>query len=80
MFHIPSFIGTIWALITYSFLLTFNAVPEKASNSLGMYGKAKRHLHRSWYWFLGIVFLGTTIAAVYFTYSLLSIWARDYFF
>ncbi len=78
VFLIPSFVGTLWAMSTYTFIVTFRSVPEKADSNLGIFGKVKRRLHRSWYWVISIVFLGTTAAAIYFTYSVISIWARDY--
>ena len=77
-FLIPSFVGVLWAMSTYTFIVTFRSVPEKADNSLSMFGKFKRHLHRGWYWVLSTVFLSTTVAAIYFTNSMISIWLRDY--
>jgi len=75
---IPSFVGVLWAMSTYTFIVTFRSVPEKAGNSLSLFGKLKRHLHRGWYWVINMVFLGTTVAAIYFTNSMISIWLRDY--
>ena len=77
-FLIPSFVGVLLALSTYTFIVTFRSVPEKAGNNLSMFGKIKRHLHRGWYWFISMVFLGTTVAAIYFTNSMISIWLRDF--
>ena len=77
-FLIPSFVGVVWAMSIYTFIVTFQSVPEKANNSLSIFGKLKRHLHRSWYWIISVVFLGTTLAAIYFTNSVISIWLRDY--
>ncbi len=77
-FLIPSFVGVLWAMSTYTFIVTFRSVPEKAGNSLSLFGKLKRHLHRGWYWVISMVFLGTTLAAIYLTNSMISIWLRDY--
>jgi ABC-type dipeptide/oligopeptide/nickel transport system permease component len=77
-FLIPSFVGLLWAMSTYTFIVTFRSVPEKAGNSLSLFRKLKRHLHRGWYWVISMVFLGTTITAIYFTNSMISIWLRDY--
>ena len=46
-FLIPSFVGVVWAMSTYTFIVTFQSVPEKADNSLSVIGKLKCHLHRS---------------------------------
>ncbi len=77
-FLIPSFVGLLWAMSTYTFIVTFRSVPEKAGNSLSLFSKLKRHLHRGWYWVISMVFLGTTVTAIYFTNSMISIWLRDY--
>jgi hypothetical protein len=77
IFLIPSIVGVLWAMSTYTFIVTFRSVPEKASSNLSMFGKLKRQLHRSWYWVLSMAFLGTTVAAIYLTKSMISIWLRD---
>ncbi len=77
-FLIPSFVGLLWAMSTYTFIVTFRSVPEKADNSLSMFVKLKRNLHRGWYWVISMVFLSSTVAAIYFTKSMISIWLRDY--
>ena len=74
----PSFVGVLWAMSTYTFIVTFLSVPEKVDNSLSWYGKLKRHLHRGWYWVISTVFLASTVAAIFFTKSMISIWLRDY--
>ncbi len=75
-FLIPSIVGVLWAMSTYTFIVTFRSVPEKSSNNLSMFGKLKRHLHRGWYWVLSMGFLGTTVAAIFVTKSMVSIWLR----
>ncbi len=77
-FLIPSFVGVLWAMSIYTFIVTFRSVPEKVDNRLSMIGKLKRHLHRGWYWVVSMVFLSTTVAAIFFTNSMISIWLRDY--
>ena len=77
-FLIPSFVGVVWAMSTYTFIVTFRSVPEKADNSLSFFGRLKRQLHRGWYWVISMVFLSTTLAAIYLTNSMISIWLRDY--
>ena len=74
----PSFIGLIWALATYSFIVTFRNVPEKACRSQTFVGRMRRRVSRSWYWLIALVFLGTTGTALIFTVRLISIWLRDY--
>ena len=77
-FLLPSIVGLLWAISTYSFLVTFRSVPEKANKSLKFFSKLKRIIYRGWYWFLGVVFLGTTVAVMFVTYRMVSIWLRDY--
>jgi len=77
-FLIPSIVGLLWGISTYSFIVTFRSVPEKANKSLKFFSKLKRNINRGWYWFIGVVFLGTTVVAIFVTYRMVSIWLRDY--
>ena len=77
-FLIPSVVGLLWAISTYSFIVTFRSVPEKANKSSKFFSKLKRNINRGWYWFIGVVFLGTTVAVMFVTYRMVSIWLRDY--
>ena len=77
-FLIPSIVGALWAASIYAFIANFQSVPEKAHSGLSFFGKVKRRLHRGWYWIIGVVFLGTTAALVYFTSSVIGVWLREY--
>jgi hypothetical protein len=76
-FLMPSLVGFVWAATTYSFVVTFCTIPEKADKSQGLIGKFKRRISRGWYWVLAVVFLGTTVAALILTGRLMSIWLKD---
>ncbi|MGI9301549.1 MAG: hypothetical protein ACR2RB_02425 [Gammaproteobacteria bacterium] len=75
---IPSVAGLLWAVSAYSFIVTFRSVPEKASNTLRFFSRLKRNISRGWYWFISVVFLGTTAAGIFVTSRMVSIWLRDY--
>lgn len=77
-FIIPSFVGLLWAISTYSFIVIFRSVPEKARKNLRFFSKLKHNIHRGWYWFISVVFLGTTVAVTFTTFRMVSIWLRDY--
>lgn len=77
-FLMPSLVGFIWAATTYSFIVTFRTIPEKADQAQNFSGKLKRRISRGWYWFIAVVFIGTTVAAVIFTSRLISIWVNEY--
>ena len=77
-FLIPSIVSLLWAISTYSFIVTFRSVPEKANKSLKFFSKLKLIINRGWYWFIGVVFLGTTVAVMFVTYRMVSIWLKDY--
>jgi len=77
-FIIPSFVGLLWAMSTYAFIVTFRSVPEKASKTMTFFSKLKHNISRGWYWFISIVFLGTSVAVIFLTYRMVSIWLRDY--
>ena len=77
-FLLPSFVGLIWGMSTHSFIVTFRSVPEKASSTLGSFGKLRRNIVRGWYWCISVVFLGATAGAIFVTYRMVSFWVRDY--
>ena len=77
-FLIPSIVSLLWAISTYSFIVTFRSVPEKANKSLKFFSKLKRNINRGWYWFISVVFLGTTVAVIFVTFRMVSIWLRAY--
>ena len=77
-FLIPSVVGLLWAMTTYAFLVTFRSVPEKANKTLRLVSRLKRNISRGWYWFISVVFIGTTAAAIFITIRMVSIWLRDY--
>ena len=78
LFLIPSIVGLLWAISTYSFIVTFRSVPKKANKSLKFFSKLKRNINRGWYWFIGVVFLGTTVAVMFVTFRMVSIWLGSY--
>ena len=75
-FLIPGIVGMLWSMSTYAFIVTFRSVPQKADNSLGLFGKLGRNVHRGWYWVISVIFVVTTIAAIYITNSVISVWLR----
>ena len=75
---IPGVLGILWSLSTYAFISTFQSVPEKAKRSDGFLHRLKRNIHRSWYWIIAFIFTGTTVATVFLTFRLFSIWLNDY--
>jgi len=77
-FLIPSIVGLLWAISTYSFIVTFRSVPEKANKPLKFFSKLKSYIIRGWYWFMGVVFLAATVAVIFLTYRMVSIWLVDY--
>jgi len=76
-FLMLSFVGLVWAATTFSFIATFHTIPEKADKSLKFISRLKRRLSRGWYWFISLVFLGTTTTALILTGRLMSIWLKD---
>ena len=74
----PSFVGLLWAISVYSFVDTFRGVPDKAATTHGFLRRLGRSARRGAYWILGLVFLGATLLALYFTARLVSIWLSEY--
>jgi hypothetical protein len=75
---IPSSIGLLWSIATYSFLVNFRSVPEKAALSWKLFSRIKRNLIRAWYWLIAILFVGATLAVVAVSYRMIAVWLRDY--
>jgi energy-coupling factor transporter transmembrane protein EcfT len=78
LFLIPSVIALLWAMSCYFFIVTFNSVPENPDKALKFTARLKQNTKRAWYWFIGLVFILTTLAAASVTYRILSIWLKDY--
>lgn len=77
-FAIPSAVGLLWSITAYGFLVYFRAVPEKADQSWKFVKRLKRRIVRAGYWFMGVVFVATTIGAIFVSYRMIAIWLRDY--
>ncbi len=77
-FLIPSIVVLLWAISTYAFIVTFRSVPKKVNKSMKFFSKLKRNINRGWYWFIGVVFLGTTVAVMFVTFRMVSIWLGSY--
>lgn len=73
-FLIPSVVALLWALSTYAFIETFQSIPEKADKTLSYFGRLKRRLSRGWYWLVGVIFIGTSLAVLFVSYRLLFVW------
>ena len=74
----PSILVFMWALSVYGFIETFKYVPERLDDAAGFFRRMQRRLSRLWYWIVGLVFLGTSIAVVALTLRALSVWLGDY--
>jgi hypothetical protein len=77
-FLIPSIVVLLWAISTYTFIVTFRSVPKKANKSLKFFSKLKRNINRGWHWFIGVVFFGTTVAVIFLTFRMVLIWLGSY--
>ena len=59
-FIIPFSVSLLWGLSTYSFIVTFRAVPDKPNAPLRFFSKLKHTITRLWYGLVGLFFLGAT--------------------
>ncbi len=75
---IPGFVSLLWAMSTYAFIEAFRSVPEKAGKPLGFFSRLKQNISRGWYWFISVIFLGTTVAVLLVTFRMVSIWVMQY--
>lgn len=77
-FAIPSVVGLVWSMTTYSFLSYFPTVPEKSDHSWSFIKRMKRRILRAGYWIMGVLFIVTTIGAIFVSFRMINIWVRDY--
>jgi hypothetical protein len=77
-FAIPSFVGMVWSLNTYSFLVFFRTVPVKSDQSWNFIRRMKRRILRAGYLIMGVLFIVTTIGAIFVSFRMINIWFRDY--
>ncbi len=71
---VPAIVGFIWCLSAYGFIDTFQSVPEKADRAQGVFVRIRRGFARAWFWFLAILFGASTLAALFLTFRLGSVW------
>lgn len=75
-FLVPAIVGFIWSLSAYGFIDTFQFVPERLDREHGFFARARRRISRAWFWFLALLFGGSTLAALFLTLKLGAVWLR----
>ncbi|MEJ2693326.1 MAG: hypothetical protein P8166_09785 [Candidatus Thiodiazotropha sp.] len=75
---IPSIVGLLWSMASYSFLVNFSSVPEKGDSSWKLFARLKRRAVRTGYWLLAALFILTTLSALFISYRMITIWLRDF--
>ncbi|MEM7587804.1 MAG: hypothetical protein AAF560_30730, partial [Acidobacteriota bacterium] len=70
--------GLLWSFSAYNFVVVFRSVPERATHSVGSWGRLKNRIERGGYWLVAALFSGTTLGLVALSYKLLSVWLKDY--
>jgi len=78
LFIIPCVVGSLWGLSTYTFIVTFRAVPDKPNAPFKFFSNLKHTITRAWYGLVGVFFLGATAAMLVVTIRMVLIWLRDY--
>jgi len=76
-FLAPAIVGFIWSLSAWGFIDTFQSVPAKTSPGDGLAARIKRTLARAWFWFLAALFAVATLAALFLTFKLGSVWLAE---
>jgi hypothetical protein len=70
-YFVPGTVSVFWAMSAYSFITIFRSVPKKANETFSFIGKLMRNILRSWYWFIGLAFFGSTVFVVILTYKMI---------
>ncbi len=79
VYLVPSIVIVLWSMSSYIFIATFCSIPEKPNKSYRILAKLKHHIYRGWYWLIGLLFIGTTLATLVLSYRIVSIWFKDYY-
>jgi hypothetical protein len=74
---IPSIVGFLWGMGTYSFIVTFRSAPDNPSRPLSIFGKIKHAYTRAWYWFISLTLLFGTVSIIIITIRMILIWLRE---
>lgn len=74
----PSIVGLLWSMASYSFLVNFSSIPEKSDSSWKLIARFKRSAVRAGYWLLAMLFILTTVGALFVSYRMITIWLRDF--
>ncbi len=77
-FLIPSAVGLLWSFGSYGFIVNFTSVPQSADPSWSFFKRLKRHMIRTGYRLLGVVFIVLTAGIIFTSYRMVSIWLKDY--
>jgi len=77
-FLVPAIVGLVWGLSAYGFVDTFQTAPPRAAADDGWFARTGRALVRAWFWLLAAAFLVSTLAALFLTFKLGSVWLDKY--
>ncbi|MCW8885293.1 MAG: hypothetical protein OQK12_08545 [Motiliproteus sp.] len=62
---LASLIALVWSLSAYAFVVNFQGVPSRPTRSESLFARLKARLQRSWYWFLAICLLVTSLGLIW---------------
>lgn len=69
--------GLFWCLSGYAFIINFHTVPQRPAPDSGLWARVKHRLQRAWYGLLALVFIATSVAALWISLRMLLLWARN---
>lgn len=71
----PAIVITLWSIIGFTALNSFPHIPDDTQEKLGFLKRLALKFQRAMYYGLATIFAILTVAALYVSYKLLSIWA-----
>ena len=74
----PSLIALVWAMSTFGFIGLFQHVPPLVAARQTWAARLAHRAHRAVYMLLALVYLLTTLAALYLSQKALSVWLTDF--
>ena len=71
---IPSFVGVLWLLSLYSFIVCFRSLPAKEDTGAGMLARYRRKVLRGVYWVIALLLLGVTVSVLLVSLRFFNLW------
>ena len=74
---IPALLGVLWSVALFSFIVSFQDVPEPPTPQARAFTRLRVRLKRAYYWGVAFVLAGLTLTVMWLSYRLLDLWFTE---